>query len=271
MNAWRRCGTGGILGLASYVVLSCGWVHLDAIGAVSMTDGEAQDAPPSYLDGSLDADMPDATDATDDGGMWSDAELADAPNHSETPDALDALDASDASPPSDATVPNEPCTGTQTPVRQWTFDSNVQGWQLSTNLGVQGTLAWTATSGMPAPGALQIDISPGRIGQGGWARYLATPLVDLTGRTISAWLWLESGPPPRVKLYVQTGTQYTWADNGAISLTPHAWTCVSMAVSAPAYTNGPNYDPTSVVRLGFEILSSSTSPFRIYVDSVRYY
>ncbi|MDP8999505.1 MAG: hypothetical protein M3O46_05280 [Myxococcota bacterium] len=245
-------------------VTSCGWMHLDAIGTAASNDGEAQDGAPPYLDASLDADVSDATYEAE---VSSDAELVAASTDSDVPDALDA---SDSALPPDGATSNDPCMGSQTPVRQWTFDSNAQGWLLSMNAGVQGSLTWTGTIGMPAPGALQIDVNPGRASLGAWARYVAMPVGDLSGRTISAWLWLESGPTPRVKLYVQTGTQYTWADNGTISLALRAWTCVSVAVSAPSYTNGPNYDPTNVVRLGFELLSNSASPFRIYVDTVRY-
>ncbi len=81
-------------------------------------------------------------------------------------------------------------------------------------------------------------------------------------------MWLESGTSPQVKLFVQTGTTYAWADAGTVVLAPRAWTCLSLDLSAPQY-NQPNYDPTKVITLGFE--TQAIDPFRLFVDDVRYY
>jgi hypothetical protein len=186
-------------------------------------------------------------------------------------------------PPTDASTSEEgasseggsssvACNGSPAVVRQWTFDSDVQGWWMSMDTGVQGRLIWSSSIGNPSTGALEADVTQGSVDaghvSGAWAQYDMMPLGDLTGRTISAWLWLDQGVSPRIKVFVQAGPQYGWADNGTILLTSHTWTCVSMPVTSPSY-NGPNYDPTAVVRLGFEM--RGTTPFRLYVDSVRYY
>jgi hypothetical protein len=103
---------------------------------------------------------------------------------------------------------------------------------------------------------------------GTWAHIALPSASDLSNRIVSAWLWLDSGPSPHVKVFAQTGTMYKWADNGTLFLVPNQWTCVSLPVSTPVYSQ-PNYDPTKVVAIGFEMLG--TAPFRVLVDSVRYY
>jgi hypothetical protein len=182
--------------------------------------------------------------------------------------------ADDAEPlPVDGDVAsNLPCTSGAPPLRSWTFDSDTEGWVLLLNSGVSGGVSWTGSTGDPSPGALEVDVTqmPADAGtpMGGWAEFQATALGNLTGRVVSAWVWLESGTTPNLKLFVQTGSQFTWADNGTIHLVPHVWTCMSLAVSSPSYTNGPDYDPQNVVRVGFEMLGPT--PFRVYVDSVSY-
>ena len=125
--------------------------------------------------------------------------------------------------------------------------------------------------GDPAPGALQADVTPSSSDAsltGAWVRFVMASPADFTGRTISAWAWLDSGQSPHLKTFVQTGAMYEWADNGTIFLGTHQWTCLALPVSSPAYSQ-PAYDPTKVVALGFEMLG--TEPFRIFIDSVRYY
>jgi hypothetical protein len=249
---------------AMLVPMACGWVHLDAIGPAVEPDGApladaAADLSTGVMDGAADYVSPP------DSGVPPDSETADTPSAPE-----------DASP--DGGPPPFACSGSPNVVRQWTFDSDPQSWTLNMDRGVQGRLGWSGSIGDPSPGALQVDFTPTTIvdarsvdagaASGAWVQYATTPLGDLSGRTISAWVLLDRGPSPQLKVFVQTGTQYAWADNGTITLIPHTWTCVSMPVSAPAY-NGPNYDATYVTVLGLEMRGSA--PFRVYVDTVRYF
>jgi hypothetical protein len=216
--------------VAAAPVAACAWVSLDAI------------AP---LPGAIDAAPP--------------------------PDAVPAdADASgDDAPPISPSSPA--CAVAAAPVNQWTFDSSIEGWSIATDTGAQATLVWSAAMGDPAPGALQVDVTPSLSDAsltGAWVRLLMAAPADFSGRTISAWIWLDSGPSPHLKTFVQTGTMYEWADNGTLFLAPHQWTCLSLAVSTPSYSQ-PAYDPTKVVALGFEMLG--TEPFRLFIDSVRYY
>lgn len=232
-----RWGCRGALFSVGAALWACNWAELEAI----RVQPAASDAEPSVVDATSNPEgLPDSDLSVDEASF---VEAA----------------ASSA------------CTTDETVVNQWMFDANTENWALSTDTGLQGSLTWTSATGYPSPGALEVDVTPG-VGDvansdGAWLQY-DTPLGNLSGRTVSAWVWLDSGPTPHFKLFVQTGAQWVWADNGTVSLTPHTWTCVSLPVSSPSY-NGDNYDPTDVVRLGFEMLDSE--PFRLYVDSVRYY
>jgi hypothetical protein len=196
-------------------------------------------------------------------------------------DAIAPSTGADGSPPSagddgaaaaETPPPADPCAAAVTPAREWTFDSSVQGWSVETDTGVPATLTWTGAAGDPSPGALQADIAPAATDSGtvtgAWVSFVPESPLDLSGRTITAWVWLDSGDSPNLKTFVQTGDQYNWADNGTVHLFAHEWTCVAMPVSAPSYRQ-PNYDPTRAIKLGFEMLG--LSPFRLLIDSVRYY
>jgi hypothetical protein len=162
------------------------------------------------------------------------------------------------------------CSSAATPVQEWTFDTTTEGWVIGVNTGVSATISWTGSMGYPTPGALQLDFTPGPpdsgVTSGLWI-HLELPPTDLTGRTLAAWAWLESGPSPAFLTYVQTGSSYAWADDGEHTLAPHTWTCLSLPVSHPSF-NQPGYDTTQVIRIGFEMLSNS--PFQVFIDTVRY-
>jgi hypothetical protein len=218
-------------GLTFVALFDCGWDHLDAIGGP--VTSAAVDA--AVLDtGSVDADAA----------------------------------------PTDAMLPAEAeggaaCNAASSPLKQWTFNSTTEGWALTNDRGVQANLGWTGSAGNPMPGALRVDVTPnaddGGALTGAWAYYDMSS-ADLSNRTVSAWVWLDSGPSPHFKVYVQTGTQYVWADGGTVYLAAHAWSCVSLNVSSPLYNQG-GYDPTNAIRLGFEMLGSA--PFRVYIDTVN--
>jgi hypothetical protein len=214
---------------ASALVGACTWTSLDAVGpSPGIIDADAHDVP-----------VP--------------------------PDAAGAIDA----PASDAASFACGAPSTSTTGRAWTFDSTAESWTVELDDGVQATPAWTGSFGDPDAGALQIDVTPDPSVTsltGGWL-HVTIPSVDLSHFTVSAWAWLDDGPSPHLKTFVQTGTMYKWADNGTFYLQPHEWTCLSLAVSMPAYSQ-PQYDPTKVVSIGFEMLG--TAPFRLVFDTVRY-
>jgi hypothetical protein len=239
---WASAGAA----LGALVTVACSWDHLDVLtargNAIDASRGDDALAP---ADASAQASPPDAA-------------LPSA-------DALPSGDASGGAAPPPGACANGPAA------MQWSFDANVDGWTLAIDTNVQAQLAWIGGVGYPAAGALRVDVAPRASDAGGlsgaWLRYEMGG-TDLTGRTVSAWVWLESGASPHLKTFVQTGTQYAWADDGTVLLSPHVWTCVSLPVSAPSY-NQPSYNPGNVVRIGFEVLGQS--PFVLFVDTVRYY
>ena len=93
------------------------------------------------------------------------------------------------------------CSSGATPVQEWTFDTTIDGWIIGVNTGVNASLTWTGSTGYPTPGALQVDFTPGPLDSGVnsavWI-HIEVPPSDLTGRTLSAWVWLDSGRARRV-------------------------------------------------------------------------
>jgi hypothetical protein len=227
--------------VASTSAIACSWTNLDAVG----TDLESDDTVPR--DASIDAKPPDASSRTD------------------------ASDRSPGDTGQGKDASTLPCSNAEQAIKEWTFDTSVSGWAIPAQSQVQASMTWTSSAGRPSPGALDVAVTPrsseAGATSGAWPQYNMT-LGNLTGRSVSAWVWLESGPSPELKLFVQTGSQWVWADNGTVHLSPKVWTCVSLPVSSPSYS-GENYDPTDVVRLGFQLFG--TEPFRMYVDTVRIY
>jgi hypothetical protein len=235
---------------AALFASACGWSSLDAL----VLPGPTADAASATLGLSPDATIADVDSATSEGAMQSGALDA------ETPAATDGE--------TDTEPSTLPCTVATPTVQAWTFDSSVQGWTLSLDSNVQASLTWTDATGDPSFGALQVDVTPSvdaGTNTGGWVEYSAS-LGDLSSRTISAWAWLDMGAAPHLKLFVQTGSQYAWADNGTTFLSPHAWTCLSLRVASPAYEQAM-YAPDDVISVGFEMLGAT--PFRLFIDSVQ--
>jgi hypothetical protein len=173
-------------------------------------------------------------------------------------------DAPGGDAPADAPPSNAACLASGEPELQWSFDASLDGWFARTDPGVTASATWTGTVGHPAPGAASLAAMPGDgSNQGAWLTMNVA--ADLAQRTVSAWVWLDSGASPRFKLYVQTGSQYTWADGGTVDLPLHAWACVSLNLAAPSY-EGPGYDPTQVIAVGFETMA--IEPFHLFVDTV---
>jgi hypothetical protein len=230
----------------SSALAACDWANIDAIAPLPVSG-----------DGIADVTLPVTGEEIGEASPPADESL-DSANSSEV--ERDAF-----------STTSLPCTSNAVAVEQWTFDATAQGWTLLLDTDVAATLTWTGTTGNPAAGALEVDTNPApsdaAVLRGAWLVLDQTPPSDLSDRTLSAWVWLDSGPSPHLKAFAQTGTQWAWADGGTFLLTPHAWTCVSLSASAPAY-NQANYDPTDVIRIGFEMLGPAA--FRVYVDSVRY-
>jgi hypothetical protein len=235
----------------------CGWTDLDAVSSgapdARASDARASDARAHSQDG------PDGSNKGADGSSKG------------TDGSNEATDASNDEAAPDGEVSTAACTSDEATIYDWTFDSDVEGWALSVDTGVKASFAWTGSTGYPSSGAAEIKITPeqndGGSPNGGWIQY-SHAFGDLTGRTLAAWVWLESGTSPYLQVFAKTGAQYVWGDNGTVRLHPQTWACVSLPISTPYYSQ-PGYDPTDVVTIGFLFLGSA--PFTVYVDTVSIY
>lgn len=171
--------------------------------------------------------------------------------------------ASDAS----ANASNNACSMAVAPVLEWTFDRSNDGWMMSSQ-GAKVTLSWTGATGNPAPGALEVDaddpVPDADEPSVAWV-YREISAVDLTHGTVSAWVFVDRGSSPRFLSFVQTAPAEAWGDNGEVRVPEGVWTCLSIAVSSPATTQG-QYEPEQVIKVGFEMIGA---PFRVLIDSVR--
>jgi hypothetical protein len=243
--ARRAASLGGVAAL----LVACSLEQIDAISAPPSDGG---DATPEEEGIQVEA-------SAETGGTFDGAPLADVgPTGIEG--GVDGAAASSAA-----------CSGSIAPVQAWTFDTSIEGWILSEDTGVGAQLAWTSSTGYPTAGALEVDFTPPPADSGdGNVMWIHEEMTagDLTGRTVSAWVWLDSGPSPEFMVFDQTQTDYAWADNGVLTLPSKTWTCVTIPISTPAFSQ-PMYDTTHVIRIGFQM--QGTAPFRMYVDTVRYY
>ena len=167
--------------------------------------------------------------------------------------------AADLTPPNDASGPPATCTQAGSPTMIWPFDADVQGWQLSG----AGTLAWSGTIGSPSPGSLQVDWGSGQAIQ----ILLMQAFGNLTGRIVTARVWLDTGGAVSARIFVQTGTRSVWADSGYVTLSQGQWTCLALDIDNPVFSR-QQYDPTDVEILGLDMQANGTS--RVYIDTVAY-
>jgi hypothetical protein len=173
--------------------------------------------------------------------------------------ATGAAGASGAGGGLDASGPTATCSQAGSPTMTWSFDADMQSWELSG----PGTMVWTAAAGDPSAGALQLDWNSGSTTQ----PRLVQALGDLSGRIATARVWLDSGTGVWVKLFVQTTSKLSWGDGGTVDLSPGQWTCLALDMSNPSFSK-PQYDPTDVQVIGFQLQAGGQS--RVYIDTVAY-
>jgi hypothetical protein len=146
----------------------------------------------------------------------------------------------------------------------WAFDQTVEAWQLSLDGGTSGTLVWTGATGDPSPGALQLDVTIS--GKQAVRVLLEQTFPDLTGKTLYARVFLDSGSGVVVKPFVQTGASYYWAEGPAVALAAQQWTCLNLDFANPT-TGGATIDPTDVRRIGVLVFGATT--LRLYTSPLH--
>lgn len=156
------------------------------------------------------------------------------------------------------------------------------------------TLGHNATEGEPDPGSLQMDIPYGAASQ-----YVSTGVdtrpagmraetdkgPDLAGKTITAWVRIESGygeaeelttAPGNAKIYAKTGPTYVYGSAAVANLTEvGVWVQLTFKVSLPDYNADEEaYDPSDVREIGiqFDTNSASTTaaPAVVLIDTISY-
>jgi hypothetical protein len=267
MKANRARVAGGVI--AAFVIANeaCELEELDAIGPPTSNGDLPADG--SSRDRSLLSDAMASADVVDGSKGFLDG------SKEKGEGGLDARTGADASKDAatDVSTPSSPACGKATaPVMQWTFDTAIESWISTPSKGATAPLTWTGSTGDPTDGALQVVYTPpsesvadSGTQDGVWLDVDINP-SDLSKRTVSAEVWLDEGPSPQFRTFVQSETDYAWADNGLVVLPLRTWTCVSLPVSTPDFSQ-PEYDPTQVIRIGFEMLTNV--PLRIYIDTVR--
>lgn len=129
-----------------------------------------------------------------------------------------------------------------------------------------------AAVGSPAPSAkLELQFSAA-----GQMAVLAVNFdsTDLTGKVITAQVLMDEGGVPQTagKLYVKTGPDYVFADQGELTLTAGMWT--TLTYSMPTYySNQSAYDISDVREIGIEFavpLATAFSTTVLHVDNVQY-
>ncbi len=126
------------------------------------------------------------------------------------------------------------------------------------------SLVWQATGGSPsASGILQLDVAPGA--QSGFVN-LPMSATDYSGGIFSLRVFVAAGTDVGLKLYMQSGSTFAWADAGQVQPTPGQWRCLSFDTANPAVAGG-SFDTTEVVEIGVEVTGSGD--ITLLIDDAR--
>jgi hypothetical protein len=186
--------------------------------------------------------------------------------------------------------------------KSYTFDTAIEGFVVSDSSAAEEVepvtkadvmLAHNDAEGEPAPGSLQMDIpfslasqyvSTGVDTRPATMRAETDPGPDMSGKTITAWVRIESGygeaeelmtAPGNAKLYAKTGPEYVYGSAAVANLTEvGVWVQLTFEVDFPGYKAADTYDPTDVREIGiqFDTNSASTTaaPAVVLVDTISY-
>jgi len=187
--------------------------------------------------------------------------------------------------------------------KSYTFDEDVEEFVVSDSSSAVGVdpvvkgdivLGHNATEGEPDAGSLQMDIPFSTASQYVSAgvdirpanmRATTDPGPDLSTKTITAWVRIESGygdetelmtAPGNAKLYVKTGADYVYGSATVDNLTAiGVWLQLTFKVSQPGYmAETGTYDPTDVREIGIQLdtnmASTTAAPAVVLIDTISY-
>lgn len=173
----------------------------------------------------------------------------------------------------------------------YTFDSSLQGWGFNpyvppppgrnlaaAEAGALPTLAFDATSGNPAPGAMKLSATFTDYRQFVDVVLNPQPVLNLAGRTIHAKVRLSSGTLPSgvgATLHVGTGASFAYGAGAYTTLVAGSWTDLTIDLTK---VTSAMFDPSVVAQIGIQIYSgdpqadAGTFPgpvdFVIQIDSI---
>lgn len=158
--------------------------------------------------------------------------------------------------------------------RYWGFDMDDESWGFDYDRasGAIGEMTWTGARGEPRPGALEIELSGAATSARlAWIRPPA-PLGDLAAaKVISARVWIDQ-PGLLAKAYINNGgAGVGWTDGGAIQLDPGRWTCVTLDLMNPSYSDPDRpLDAANVYELGLQLDGVLDATTTLAIDDVGF-
>jgi hypothetical protein len=175
------------------------------------------------------------------------------------------------------------------PPVDYTFDSTVQGWQLVNSIttpdgGVAPALTWDATGG-DSGGALKVAAEFTAYKQNWSAQVNPQPFIDLTGKTITARIKLDSGALPTttsnyVQLHVSSGSTFVYANTPTASsfTSTSAGTYMTLTFNlGTGFTPPTGFDVTQISQIGVQVginggpeggAFPTPTPLTFHIDSV---
>lgn len=178
------------------------------------------------------------------------------------------LDTWTYSTPSGAPTPTP--TATPTPCDPgnggWTFDADLQGWNIGWTQTGGGcgqssptcfpvTLTFDAGVGDAAPGSGALSMDFADAASKVHVRFNPSPSLNLTGFPICARVRLDSGSA-KAKIFVKSGAGFVWANGPEAALTSGAWTTVTMDPDNPSFAN-PGFSAADIREVGLECSAGS--------------
>ena len=109
-------------------------------------------------------------------------------------------------------------------------------------------MAWSDLISHSSPGALRADVSVHGFDDMNYFRYFHESLGDLSGKTITAYIYLESGPFMIATIYALDADWY-WANGDWVTLSVGEWVCAALELDAPLNTTG-SFSPTTILDVG---------------------
>jgi hypothetical protein len=163
----------------------------------------------------------------------------------------------------------------------WTFDDDVQSFRIGfaepATLGDDSSATHSSAEGEPDDGSVELTIPFDGPDQTVEVGVTLPAAFDLTSKTLAARVRLDSGffgvtpEPGGAKLFVKTGSSFTYADGAWSDLVPGEWVTVVFDLDDPDFDEG--FDPRDVVELGVTFKSTSAADAgwttaTLYLDTV---